>query len=284
MPASIGRDAVEAEMRCPSASEVGRVPMTFTKKYRASGRGGDMWMRENKPAVNAAAAEMQSASGDSSLVPLKRKLLASLKKCVGWRLFRALPKEEQEWWMKEAAEEGSYLGFTSKVMPEASPARDKGTGKPLKRKQDAAMAKAFVDATNDVLTDGDGVARDERLAKRMCETALRVGLSMRKSKQLVPSLGRQLTGIKGFATRRPARPPPAQKISDEDIFESLKRQSVGSCRWSATLKRPKRTLLASRRCVWSLLPELNQNMSYRLFCHRTTHVKLGVARANSRYH
>ena len=301
LPASIAADIVNDEMTSPTAHQVGRPlqvgrpPLTFTAKYRASGRGGDMWMRENKDVVNRAVVDMQSASGESSRVPLKGKMLASLKKRVGWRLFRALPKGEKDSWIERAMDERNYLGY----VPEASPARKK---KPLKRKQDVAMTKALVDATNEVLTDGDGAARDKRLVKRIfCETALRAGLSIRRSKQLVPGLGGRLRGIAGrnrrnrtlateppvsgpLATERPARPPPAKKISDDDILDSLKRQSVESCRWSAPLNRPRQTVLASRRHVWSRLPELNQKIGYRRFCQRTTHGKLGIERARSRYH
>ena len=164
------------------------------------------------------------------------------------------------------------------------------------------MTKALVDATNEVLTDGDGAARDKRLVKRIfCETALRAGLSIRRSKQLVPGLGGRLRGIAGrnrrnrtlateppvsgpLATERPARPPPAEKISEADILASVETQSVESCRWSAPLNRPRQTLLASRRHVWSRLPELNQKIGYRRFCQRTTHGKLGIEHARSRYH
>ena len=103
LPASIAVDIINDEMTSPTAHQVGRPlqvgrpPLTFTAKYRASGRGGDMWMRDNKDVVNRAVVDMQSASGESSRVPLKGKMLASLKKRVGWKLFRALPKEEKEY-------------------------------------------------------------------------------------------------------------------------------------------------------------------------------------------
>ena len=139
VPASVGPDAVAAEMTQPSASEVGRPPLNVYEKCRASGRGGDLWMRENKRAVNAVVAELQSASAGSR-APLKGKFLASLKKRVGWRLLRSLPKEDQEWWIEGAVEERTYFGFTPKVVPEARPAGGKWKGKPLKRKQDTSMS------------------------------------------------------------------------------------------------------------------------------------------------
>ena len=55
------------------------------EKYRPSGRGGDLWMRENKAAINKAVAELENASAAT----LRGKLLSSLKKRVGWKLFRA---------------------------------------------------------------------------------------------------------------------------------------------------------------------------------------------------
>ena len=77
VPASIGPDAVATEMTQSSASEVGRAPLNVNEKCRASGRGGDLWMRENKAAVNAAVAQLQRASGDSFKAPLQGSLLES---------------------------------------------------------------------------------------------------------------------------------------------------------------------------------------------------------------
>ena len=111
--------------------------------------------------------------------------------------------------------------------------------------------------------------------------ALGAGLSMRKSKQLVPALGRRRKGIAEFNTRQPAPRPPS--ISDVDIIEEVSKQSVAICRWSAKLKRPNRTLLGSRRRVWRRLKKINRKIGYRQFCRRTKRGKVGVERAQNRY-
>ena len=256
-------------------------------------------MRENKVAVNAAIVQLQSASTDSHQAPLKGSLLKSWKKRVGWRLFRALSKEEQKAWIQQAIDERNMYGF---LAPDDGPEGDTGpdgdTGTyagtetrtpkrkrdssklPLKRKQDTAIAKAFVDATNKVLADGASAPRDKCLAKKIfSETTLNAEISMRKSKQLVPALGRRRNGITD-TTQRP-RPP---SISDDAMLDEVRTQSVESCRWSAKLNCPKRTLIGSRRRVWNRLSNVKAKIGYRQFCRRTQRGKLGVERAQNRYH
>ena len=115
------------------------------------------------------------------------------------------------------------------------------------------------------------------------EATLKAEISMRKSKQLVPKIGRRRKGIPDN-TRQPApRPHNAQRISDADMLEEVRKQSVESCRWSAKLECPKRTLLGSRRRVWNRLTKINESIGYRQFCRRTRRGKLGVERAQNRY-
>ena len=67
-----------------------------------------------------------------------------------------------------------------------------GEGKPLKRTQDTAITEAFDNATDEILDDGGGVARDRSLAKMsFSEAALGAGLAVHTSNQLVLSLGRR---------------------------------------------------------------------------------------------
>ena len=80
-------------------------------------------MRENKAAVAASVAQLQSASVGRSQAPLKGRLIKSAKKRVGWGLFRYLPKEEQESWIEDAVSERNPCGFTPKAVSNASPAR-----------------------------------------------------------------------------------------------------------------------------------------------------------------
>ena len=127
VPASIGHDDVAAEMANPSALSV-RPLRNCTEKYRASGRGGDLWMRENKAAVNAAVAQLQSASAGSPQAPLKGRLLEPAKKRVGWSIFRTLPKEEQESWIEDAVSERTLLGFKQRWCPKPAPRGARGKG------------------------------------------------------------------------------------------------------------------------------------------------------------
>ena len=259
-------------------------------------------MRENKAEINAAIAKLQSASVDSSQAPLKGSLLKALKKRVGWRMFRLLSKEEQKEWIEKAREERCPCGFKPILAPydgpdgdaglEGDTRTDGGTGTrkskrkrdssnlPLKRKQDTAITKAFVDATNKLLDNGSSAPRDKRLAKMLfSEATLKAKISMRKSKQLVPAIGRRRKGITD-TTQRP-RPP---SISDDAMLEEVRTQSVESCRWSAKLNCPKRTLIGSRRRVWNRLSNVKAKIGYRQFCRRTQRGKLGVERAQNRYH
>ena len=81
VPASIRTETIIAELENPTAPAV-RPRVVANGNYRASARGGDLWMRENKALVNAAVAQLQSVSVGSSQAPLKGSLLKSAKKRV----------------------------------------------------------------------------------------------------------------------------------------------------------------------------------------------------------
>ena len=301
VPESIGDDTITKELEDPTV-QTHQLRSRTDRHYRASARGGDLWMRENKGEINATIAKLQSASTDSSQAPLKGSLLKSWKKRVGWRLFRSLSKEEQKACIQKAIDERCAYGFKPILAPydgpdgdaglEGDTRTDGGTGTrkskrkrdssnlPLKRKQDTAITKAFVDATNKLLDNGSSAPRDKRLAKMLfSEATLKAKISMRKSKQLVPAIGRRRKGITD-TTQRP-RPP---SISDDAMLEEVRTQSVESCRWSAKLNCPKRTLIGSRRRVWNRLSNVKAKIGYRQFCRRTQRGKLGVERAQNRYH
>lgn len=277
VPESIQLDTITAELYNPTAPASSRAMVIRPdRNYRWSARGGDLWMRENKAEINAATAKLQSASVDSSQAPLKGSLLKALKKRVGWRMFRLLSKEEQKEWIGKARDERCPCGFKPILAPYDGPV----SNLPLKRKQDTAITKAFVDATNKILDNGSSAPRDKRLAKMLfSEATLKAKISMRKSKQLVPSIGRRRKGITD-TTQRP-RPP---SISNAAMLEEVRTQSVESCRWSAKLNCPKRTLTGSRRRMWNHLSNVKAKIGYRQFCRRTQRGKLGVERAQNRYH
>ena len=223
------------------------------------------------------------------------KFRAVLQMCSAiHHLATDLLEEVQNWWIVRAREERNCCGFKPILAPDDEPEGDVGTPKPkrkldsstpaLKRKQSTAITKAFVAATNKLLADGSSDPRDKRVVKMLfSEATLKAEISMRMSKQLVPKIGHRRKGFPD-KTRTPApRPHNAQRISDADMLEEVRKQSVESCRWSAKLECPKRTLLGSRRRVWNRLTKINESIGYRQFCRRTRRGKLGVERAQNRY-
>ena len=138
VPESIHNEAINAELHDPTVpSSPGAMEINYLRNYRWGARGADLWMRENKAEINATIAQSESASADSSQAPLKGSLLKWMKKRVGWRLFRLLPKEEQDWWIVRAREERNFCGFKPILAPDDEPEGDVGTPKP-KRKLDSS--------------------------------------------------------------------------------------------------------------------------------------------------
>ena len=223
------------------------------------------------------------------------KFRAVLQMCSAiHHLATDLLEEVQNWWIVRAREERNCCGFKPILAPYDEPEGDVGTPKPkrkldsstpaLKRKQSTAITKAFVAATNKLLADGSSDPRDKRVVKMLfSEATLKAEISMRMSKQLVPKIGHRRKGFPD-KTRTPApRPHNAQRISDADMLEEVRKQSAESCRWSAKLQRPTRILLGSRRCVWMCLKRRNGSIGYRQFCRRTQRGTLGVERAQQRH-